>query len=128
MKEPCKPVYFYYINPQSISHEYSDNSHLKRWKDAQTNVKIVCKFANYRGITEKYKCELLMLKANVRGFLMPLMRKNNRFYAQWFHSFPELNFMYWRLSNVPWTLRLIFLLTLIGIYPTVYKIMHRSNH
>lgn len=126
--EGCTPIYNYYINPDSISHRQDDNADLRRCHDAHANTEIACRFAKDKGFYKQYENEFLQLKANVRGFLMPLMKRSNRYYMEWLCCFPELNRQYLFLAEVPASLKVVFLLTLCGTYPYICKLrslLHR---
>lgn len=120
--EHNQPLYNYYINPNSICHTDSEQSHLKRWADATKNVQTVCQFAKDMGVYKTYANEFLSLKANTRGFLMPLMRHNNKHYKKWINTFPELNWYYLFAKDTPLTLKLVFVLTEMGVYPAITKL------
>lgn len=122
------PVYAYYINQNSISHELGDSAHLKRWSQAMTNTQIVCEFAYDKGFYKQFEKEFLSLKFNVRGFLMPLMKQNNRYWKKWFNCYPVLNWKVFALKSIPISLKAVFLLTLLGIYPLINKLRYTINN
>ena len=74
------------------------------------------------GFYKKYANEFLSLKANARGFLMPLMQHNNKHYKKWINTFPELNWYYLFIKGTPLTLKLVFVLTEMGVYPAITKL------
>lgn len=106
--EGCSPIYNYDINPDSISHRQDDNADLRRCHDAHTNTEIAFRFTIDKDFYKQYEKEFLLLKANVRGFLMPLMKRNNRYYMEWLNCFPELNRHYLFLAEVPVSLKVVF--------------------
>lgn len=117
------PVYAYYINPNSISHEEGEFAHIKRCTQAMANTQIVCRFAKDKGFYKQYEKEFLSLKFNVRGFLMPLMKQNNRYWNRWISCFPELNWRIFELKNISLSLKVIFVMTLLGVYPLINKLL-----
>ena len=72
---------------------------------------------------KQYKNELIQSKANVRGFLMPQLKKSNRYYNLWHDTFPELNRQYLFAKGPSLSIKIVFLLTLIKTYPYIHKIL-----
>ena len=87
------------------------------------NTQIACRFAKDKGFYKQYEKEFLSLKFNGRGFLMPLMKQNNRYWKRWISCFPELNWRIFELKNISLSLKVIFGMTLLGVYPLINKLL-----
>lgn len=116
------PLYYYRINDASVCHVSSAEGDMRRWSEGYANVKMIELFLKKNNVDKKYRNELILSKANVRGFLMPQFKKNNKFYNLWSKTFPELNWQYFFSHGPSCSLKIVFFLTLLGIYPTVYKL------
>ncbi|MDC1767452.1 MULTISPECIES: glycosyltransferase family 2 protein [Bacteroides] len=117
--------YFYRINNESICHVSTEDSDLRRWKDSYENVKIIESFLKEQGVDKIYKKELMQSKANVKGFLMPQLQKSNKYYKLWHDTFSEINWRYPFTKEVNLTLRIVFFLTLIRIYPYFHRLIKK---
>lgn len=123
-----KSLYHYRINASSICHKESETSCIKRWNDAFENVKIVDRFFNEKDLLKKYKEELIMSKLNVRGFIWPLLKINMKYHKQWRQTYPELNYLFLTSKKISSKMKLIFFLTLIGVYPIICKLKNILNY
>lgn len=121
-----KPLYYYRINEDSICHVSTEEGDLKRWNEAYENVKIIERFLKKQQTDKQYKNELIQSKANVRGFLMPQLQKSNKHYKLWYNTFPELNRQYLFAKGPSFSIKVVFFLTLIKIYPYIHKILKQQ--
>lgn len=119
-----KPLYNYNLNPLSISHVIDEAGILKRWSDAYENIKIVDEFIHKYCNDKKYYRALDVLKFDVKGYLMPSLRRGNKYYEAWRNTFPEINFRILFSEELPISLRIIYALTYIKLYPTINKILN----
>lgn len=117
-----EPLYNYNLHSDSISHVENEKGHLKRWHDAYENVKIVDSFVKLHCNCKKYSQAVAMLKFQVKGYLMPLLKISNRFYKEWYNTFPEINYRIIFLRGLSNSLRLVYIITLIGAYPLFLKL------
>lgn len=120
------PLYYYFIRPDSICHEEGESALVKRWSQAVANTEIACKYAIKEGFYKEYEKDFLTLKFNIRGFLMPLMKQNNRYWKEWIYCFPELNWKFLGLKSKPLSIKVIFLITMMGLYPLFSKLRKLS--
>lgn len=121
-----QPLYYYRINDDSICHVSTEDGDLKRWNEAYENVKIIERFLKQQQADKQYKNELIQSKANVRGFLMPQLQKSNKHYKLWYNTFPELNRQYLFAKGPSFSIKVVFFLTLIKIYPYIHKIFKKQ--
>lgn len=120
------PLYYYYIRNNSICHEGGEFALEKKWIQAVANTKFACKYAKNNGFYKEYEKDFLTLKFNIRGFLMPLMKQNNRYWKEWIYCFPELNWKFLGLKSKPLSIKVIFLITMMGLYPLFSKLRKLS--
>ena len=118
-----QPLYYYRINDDSICHVSTEDGDLKRWNEAYENVKIIERFLKQQQADKQYKNELIESKANVICFLMPHLQKSNKHYKLWYNTFPELNRQYLFAKGPSFSIKVVFFLTLIKIYPYIHKIL-----
>lgn len=109
-------LYHYYINPQSITHELSEDTKNRNYQQLLENVSIVLSAFTKWNLAKKYHKELEIVKWNVRLWLwdlayMPKYRK------VWKETFPELFPSFLMNPYVSIEIRLKFFLTYIALYP-----------
>lgn len=120
------PLYYYYNNPRSICREPSEASCLNRCRQAIDNINIVVSFLSDKGLSDTYSNEIVMLKNSARVFLWPILLQHfKKNYKAWTNVYPEINWKYPFNRAIDINLRVIFFLTLIGIYPLIHKIIKR---
>ncbi|MBP5211146.1 MAG: glycosyltransferase family 2 protein [Bacteroidales bacterium] len=84
-----EPLYHWRTNDESMTHEPSKESVIKRFKDSCANVRLVEDFLTARGCKERYREELTALKLYAAFYLRPLLRKGEA--AEMFAAaFPEI--------------------------------------
>lgn len=116
------PLYYYFLRLDSICHEEGESALVKRWSQAVANTEIACKYARKEGFYKEYEKDFLTLKFNIRGFLMPLFKRNNRYWKMWICCFPELNWKSFGLRSKKLSIKVIFLITMMGLYPLFSKL------
>ena len=122
----ASPLYYYYINHNSISHHPNENSCLLRCQQACTNTDYILNLLKAKGIEKKYKQDIVVFKSRGRIYLWPLLIKEPRkYYPIWLSVYPEINWTYPFISHVNLRFRLIFFLSVIGIYPYFLKLIHK---
>lgn len=124
------PLYYYYNNTLSICHHPSDESCLQRCEQACTNIDGIINFLKRNRLEKKYRHELVVLKNSARVFIWPLyMRSPREFRSKWRSTYPEINNVYPFTPGIRKSLRIIFLLANIGVYPYILRIISKlRNH
>lgn len=121
------PLYYYYNNENSICKNANDSFCIRRCDQACKNIDDVLEYLKKYKLDRKYAKEIVVLKNSVKVLLWRLfMEQPKKYYKKWLAVYPEINFKYPFTSGIPLTLRLIFGLSIIGVYPFIYKIMHRN--
>ena len=119
-----KPLYYYYLNPQSIYNNPSDDYCISRCKQACVNIDQIIAFLKSYNLDYKYRYELVVLKNRARVFLWPLyMREPNKYRKMWRSVYPEINWIYPFTPGIFNRYRLIFFLANIGVYPYILKVI-----
>lgn len=115
------PLYYYYVNPLSISNDPDPNAIVNRCKQAEDNISFILKLIheNYGNLFRK---EELILLTIPRRILVPLMRKYGG-YKYWDQLMaPSL---YELMKSDLWSrsLKLQYLLISLRLYP-LFKLIH----
>ena len=120
------PLYYYYHNDQSVCHHPSDESCIERCRQASVNINSITNFLRENKLEYKYRHEIVVLKNSARVFVWPLyMREPQKYRKLWRSIYPEINNTYPFTSGIRRSLRIIFFLANIGIYPYILRIIHR---
>ena len=123
-----KPLYYYFNNTNSICKKKSSQAILNRSHDSIGNIDIVLEFLNKQDLISVYKMEIVKLKNTARYLIWPLLLEKPKEYLPiWRNIYPELNKKYLFTKGIPFSLKMVFLLTLVGIYPLIHKILKRRN-
>lgn len=116
------PYYHYCLRSSSISYQDTDEAVVRRASQLEDNVKILESWMSENHLLEAYYDELVKLKYTARRAMCPaLWRSPKRYHGLWCSIFPEINKQYPYLHSVSWKFRLVFILTLWGIYPYFKK-------
>ncbi len=119
------PYYYYYSNLDSVCKKPDEESCVRRCRQAEVNINDIIRYAEAKGIAKQYANEIVVLKNSARVFLWPpLLEHPLKYHKVWRKVYPEINLKYPFTPTIPPTLRIIFVLMLIGIYPFVRKIIN----
>lgn len=118
-----EPYYHYFENPDSICGETSEQSCIKRWSESKKNVDGVLKFLKSNNLyTREIKKGIIHTKFIVKGFLSPLLRRNNKYYFRWLHTYPRVNIWMFFSKDFSISTKVLFLFTMLGLYPILNRI------
>lgn len=122
IKHISEAYYYYNYNLNSICFNPSAEASLKRTMQAVENVNLIVDILSDKDLSEAYYKPIIRLKGLVRSYLLPAVREEPRKYIRiWRSIFPDINFSYLFLSSEPLIFRIVFVLTLLGVYPYIYK-------
>ena len=122
-----EPLYYYFVNSQSVCHHPSEESCKKRAQESLVNINSLLFFLEKHRMTMKYKNEIVRMKYTPRVFLWQfVLEKPHQYISIWKNIYPEINCQYLFTKGVPFSLKLIFLLTLLRIYPYIHKILKQQ--
>ena len=120
------PLYYYYNNENSICRSKDEASSIKRCMQACENIDAILQYLKKYNLDKRYANDIVVLKNSARVGLWHLFLKQpKKYYRKWLSVYPEINLRYPLTSGIPFTYRLVFGLSVIGVYPLIYKIMHR---
>lgn len=83
------PLYHYCYNGESICHNPTEESFIKRSKDYMKNIDIVIEFLKQKNLYEKYKLQMASFKFRCR--MVSYIGNPNPDYSFWHSIYPELD-------------------------------------
>lgn len=110
------PYYYYFSNPNSVCQSITEEACVKRWSESKRNTDILIKFLGQENILNQYSSELKLLKFQVKGFLLPLLKRDLKYWKEWKQTYPEINISILFNKKISFGLRMVHLLTLLRIY------------
>lgn len=110
------PYYYYFSNPNSVCQSITEEACVKRWSESKRNTDVLIKFLGQEKILNQYSSELKLLKFQVKGFLLPLLKKDLKYWKEWKQTYPEINISILFNKKISFGLRMVHLLTLLRIY------------
>lgn len=110
------PYYYYFSNPNSVCQSITEEVCVKRWSESKRNTDILIKFLGQENILNQYSSELKLLKFQVKGFLLPLLKKDLKYWKEWKQTYPEINISILFNKKISFGLKMVHLLTLLRIY------------
>ena len=110
------PYYYYYNNPNSVCQSIAEAACVKRWSESKENIDVLIKFLQQEGLNCQYSLEMQLLKFQVKGFLLPLLKIGLKYWKEWKQTYPEINISILFNKNISFGLRFVHLLTLLRIY------------
>lgn len=117
------PYYYYYVNPNSICGNATEEGCVKKWSESKQNVQLVLSFLQSNGLySRNIQKGMIHTKFLVKGFLFPLLKESNKYYSRWLHTFPEVNIGIFFSKDFSISTKILFLFTLLGLYPLLTRI------
>jgi len=110
------PYYYYFSNPNSICLSITEEACVKRWSESKRNTDVLIKFLEQEKMLNLYSSELKLLKFQVKGFLLPLLKKNLKYWKEWKQTYSEINISILFNKKISFGLRIVHLLTLLRVY------------
>ena len=110
------PYYYYFSNPNSVCQSITEEACVKRWSESKRNTDVLIKFLGQEKILNQYSSELKLLKFQVKGFLLPLLKKDLKYWKEWKQTYPEINISILFNKKISFGLRMVHLLTLLRVY------------
>ena len=116
------PYYHYLQRNDSVCGSVSDESMLKNFKQASINMKTIERFLKREGIYNRYHKSLFHSEFVVMGFLIPSLKRSNKNRKLWLATFPKAVQHIWFSKHIAFSLKVISLLIVLGIYPLIGKL------
>lgn len=120
-----KPLYNYCHREGSVVTSRSIEAIQNRISDNLANHQLVEYIIDNNGLKSLYYSELIFLKLLVKNSIR-LHIQHNGFYGLWCRTYPELIWEIFKSPYVSHRSRIAYLLTLIGMYPIVKKIIKNA--
>lgn len=93
-------LYYYYQNPESITHARSDAALNGMLHDVINNVNIIVDFLESKGLESEYKNKIILLKHNSRNVILDT-KMDRRLHRLWLRTFREINFLIPFMREIP---------------------------
>ena len=119
------PFYYYFQRDDSICGSKSEDSMMRCFKDASANMKLIEDFLKSKNILQELKPALNHSEYVVMGFLVPLLKRNNKYRSLWIKTFPNVTRTLWCSSHISLTMKVISLLIITGLYPFISKLQKK---
>lgn len=117
------PLYFYYLNPQSITNAPTEDAYIKRYSQLLSNTELVIDFIKHNLAILEYKHIIDCYKLYCRTKLSPLTHKQ-KYRLLWKTTYPELNFMDIVTNPI---MKIKTKLHYIAVYLRVYHLIHKNK-
>ena len=119
-------LYYYYYIINSICHQPDESSCLARCQQTCTNIDYIINILKSKGLEAKYKQDIIVLKSNAKVYMWPLLIQDpQKYYSTWRSIYSEINWTYPFVPCVNLRFRIIFFLTVIGIYPNFIHLIRK---
>lgn len=115
-----QPLYYYFFNPSSITHQPSVEAVYKRFTHLANNTKIVLSSFSEKGIEDEYKKELMLLKWYVRRSIW-LITHDSKYRDIWIKTYPEIFPAILVNNYLKFSDKVKVMLTYLRLYPRKYK-------
>lgn len=112
-----QPMYFYFINQESISKKAGLESCLKRFYEVMDNASIVIEFYNNKYDRMNYQNSLVYLKYFCKTKLWPVLEWDRKYYSLWDETFKGLTVPLLFSRNIPLSIKVRYCLTNLRLYP-----------
>lgn len=105
-----EPLYYYFMNPDSICRVLSKEACLERWKQECNNVELRLSFLKEHNVENRYHKDIIIMKYYANYNLVPYLTDDN-VYQLWRSNYPELSKELNFFSSYPFRLRLAYYLS-----------------
>ena len=113
-----KPLYYYYLNPGSISKAPSLSSSEARWIDLYNNTQLIIQSLDNSGLTDAFTEEVKILKLNSKNIsLLPIVY-DKKYRNIWLEAYPDLTFR----DHVGIKNKIRYILVYVGLYSLIFKL------
>lgn len=116
------PYYHYLQRQNSVCGSLSDESLLNSFIQASVNMKFIEHFLEREGILRRYRKCMYISEFVVMGFLIPSLKRSNKNRKLWLTTFPQAVQHIWFSKHIAFSLKVISLLIILGIYPLIGKL------
>ena len=118
-----KPLYYYYINPESITNKPTEEAYMNRYYQLLNNTNLVISFITSQNESGQYEDLINCYKLYCRTKLSPLTG-NKRYRKIWQETYPEIKVLdILKNSKIPFRTKLNY----IAVRLNIYHILARFN-
>lgn len=110
-------LYYFFSNPNSITHAHSDEKVLRHYLQTCKNASIVEQFYKQNGYYGEVSKYIELIKNDERNKILPLLKKDTKYYDLWKKTFPELNSAVLWKSHFKFKDKIKFLLIYFRLLP-----------
>lgn len=104
-----QPLYYYFLNPDSMCGNISEDACLKKMSQEMDNVLLREQFLKKHGIYNENKDLVLRWKMLCRRNIIPILRKR-KYYKLWKSTFPEIDKYYLLSNGINFRMKIAYLL------------------
>lgn len=119
------PLYYYYINSDSISRKLTSEACLNSYIQLFNNTNLLINIINENKGISKYSRELIFRKLIVRVALNPLI-KEKKYLIKWFSTYPEISGKVLCNNKIGIRYKLMYLMIVLRIYPIISYLKYRN--
>lgn len=127
IKHISKPLYHYYINPNSTINRRGKEDYLKRSIGLKESSDIIFDNIHKNDLQDKYEEAILFRKVYV-NILASAMVTDTKFYKAIINLYPELSIEKVLFSQLPYSIKLRYLLFRTRLYPYLYKLKNLHSY
>lgn len=110
-----EPLYYYFVNTQSICMSVEEKKIKRNLSDVITNNSIIFELLDKYGWSEKLEEQIICKKFSSKEVLIPLLN-NFEYRSLWKDIYPEINNKIWINSYIPWISKIRAFLILNKMY------------
>ena len=114
-----KPLYYYYVNPESMCRVFSKEACINRFEQERTNVELREAFLKSKMVEKVYKNEIVMMKHYALSNLLPFIKEKN-VYLIWRNAFPEIKKQMFFSLKIPFGVRITYILTYYRLFKLLF--------
>lgn len=111
----AKPLYYYYINPDSICGQISEEACLKKLNQEIENTELRINFLRRERVVDIYKEDIIMWKYIARNNLIPII-STKKYLLLWKKTYKEINRQFIFSLNIRLRQKIKFVLIYLGLY------------
>ena len=118
-----KPMYFYRLNPNSISNNSNPKQIANKWIGLNKNILIVYDYLKKSSLYTKYKSEINEIIFKYKDRIIPYITEDKKYRNIWLNSYPDIGF--WQEKGIKNKVR--YIIIYLRIYPYLHKLKSHKN-
>lgn len=118
------PLYYYFINQNSISLINDNDSYIRRYTDLKENTQILIQTLHAAGLDTEFRNEIKYRKYAVIAQLMPIISKPE-IYKLWRRTYPEINLKTVLFSKIPIVTKFFYIIVYLRFYSNLKSLANK---